>query len=333
MKTSTTSLHYWPVWAIFCFLLVQCQSVPPIADPLVYVSADRVDVARKASDGCAFRYVIANSFGKLDNTLQKNAIKAGFVAWEKANANVAFRQFETTPRRELEVRFVDANLLQADEGVVPVGLVRGKINSISALRKESSTTYAILLSNVYAWDVETLTRAVSYHAGLYLGMNTSNDPQSVMYPFLVAKTTRLARVDSLLINQLYPLPCRDLSADFLPLSLKLLQPIVKTLKIEKQGMVRITASGIMKVGNLVGNSPPEGLVSGVGAVSLAGYSIVPTFNHACVMYRLNQSKTWVYCGKACEFPTNGANVDLELQVNDLDLTNNAGPYDIIIDYK
>ena len=333
MKTTTVLLRQLPAWASLFLLLTQCQPVPPASEPLVYVSADRADVARKASDGCAFRYFIANSFDKLDNNIQLKAIQTGFDLWQKANPNVAFLQFKSSNRYELVVRFVDASVLQSAEVIAPVGLIRGKVNSISALRKEGSTS-AILLSKDYAWTSETLTRAVSYHAGLYLGMNTSNDSQSLMYPFLLGNRNRLSKNDSALVNQLYSLPCRDLKADFLPLPLQLLQPIGKTLKIDKQGIIKITASGIMKVGDLVGNSGPEGRKEGLWGFSLAGFNIVPTFNHACVMYRLNQSKNWVYCGTGCEFPTgNDKYIDLELAINDLDLSNNEIPFNIIIDYK
>ncbi len=315
-------------------LFSQCQDVPPNADPLVYVSADQNEVSRRPSADCAFRFHIANAYGRLDNDSQREAIRAGFALWQKLDPNVGF--LELPDRPELTVRFADPSVVQSQAVTVPVGLVRGSATTVASLRKESSGTRTILLSNAFEWDTNSLTKAIAYQVGLFLGMATSEETNSVMSPVFVGQPTVASTADSLTVNSLYRTACNDLTVGYLPLSFKVGGPVMKTIKFDKQGTISIKASGQMIIGELVGTSGPEGRSGGFGGLSfnLLGLNVVPEWNHAVLMYKLNNETNWRNCGPSCSFTTNGLQyVDLKFHINDADVTDNIGGYDVVVDYQ
>lgn len=323
------------VCGLLC-LFVQCQQLPDSASPLFYVTANRADIARKAADGCAFRYSIVNAYERLDNTTQQTAIRNGFEIWQKTNPNLYFLNFGSTFGADLLVQFVDPAVLQNQQLQAPVGLLRGSVPVASTFRKDPTQPYTILLSSTFDWNKDKLTKAIAHHVGLYLGMNTSDDKQSLMYPLFVGKSVAAARADSVLINQLYSLPCKDLGVSYLPLALKINKEITQKIRIDQQGIIYIRATGSMIVGEFVGTSTPIGRTEGVLGFSLStfGYNIVPEFNHAALMYKLNHETAWRLCGAGCEFRTDGnPYMDLTFGINDNNLSDNIGTYDVTVGYK
>lgn len=314
-------------------LFVQCQDIPTPGEELVFISADRNELSRKAAGNCAFRYTIANSFSRLDNATQSNAIRAGFGLWQQTNPNVAFLGFASASRVDLLVRFVDAAVFQNQQTLAPVGLIRGPVDAVAGLRKESETTYAILLSNSYDWTPRSLTRAIAYHTGLYLGLSTSPENNSLMHPLLLGQSEQPSKADSLLVNQLYNLPCKDLNVSYLPFSMPINKEVTKTFKVEQQGVLTVKASGQIRVGEWVGISKPDGLLTGILGFSLEGYSLVGNFQHACLMYKINNEPDWHYCGFECTIETGDSPyVDITFAINDKDLSDNIGAYDVKIGY-
>ena len=316
-------------------LFSQCQEVPPAASRLVYVSADQTNVAARPSAGCAFRYGIVNTFGRLDNDGQRDAIRAGFTCWQKLSPNLGFLEFSTVDRADLLIRFVDPGVVQAQPVTVPVGLVRGSASVASTLRREANGTYAILLSNAFDWDKTTLTKAIAYHAGLFLGMATSTESNSLMSPLLVGQSVAASPADSVGVNRLYTAACRDLNVGYLPLSFKVGGLVTKTVKFDRQGTISIKASGQMAVGFWVGNSGPEGkLDGGVINASLAGYSLVPTMYHAALMYKVDNEPNWRYWKDEQTIKTDDRQfVDITFQINDNTQSDNSGAYDVVVDYQ
>ncbi|WP_229365930.1 matrixin family metalloprotease [Fibrisoma montanum] len=314
-------------------LFVQCQEAPPDASPLVYVGTENA-VARRPSTGCAFRYAIANTYSRLDNNTQREAIRAGLGVWQRLSPNVGF--LELVDRPELTVRFADPSVVQAQAVQVPVGLVRGSALTVSALRQESNGSYAILLNSAYDWDPGALTKAVAYQAGVFLGMTSSSETGSLMSPLFVGQAVAPSKTDSLAINKLYTAPCKDLtSVSFLPCSLKVNNLITKTIKLDKQGTIAIKASGFINIGFFVSASGPEGKIDGgLGGGSLAPYNIVPDMFHAALMYKVDNELTWQYWSDKRTFQTNGRQyIDITFEVNDNDKGNNSGAYDVVIDYQ
>lgn len=319
----------------FIFLLTglfwQCHDIPPAASKLIYVSADQRMAIQRAASDCAFRYSIVNTFKRLDNEGQREAIRAGFDAWQRVDPNLGF--LELPDRASLFVKFVDPTEIPTPTVTATVGLVRGEIAVAGGLRKESNDTYTILLSNNFEWSAPALTKAIAYHAGLFLGLTTSGEPNSLMSTLFLGQSITASKPDSVAINKLYTKPCKDLTVSYLPLKLQVSGPITKTIKFDKQGTIAVKASGLITVGVFVGISGPEGK-DGLFGFPIPQYSIVPEFLHASLIYKLNNEANWHYCGKECSFPTAGAQyVDLTFGVNDLNLTDNSGAYDVVVDYK
>lgn len=315
---------------LFVGLFWQCQDMTPLESPEVALSADKNEVNQRLSNECAFRYTIANSYAGLDNNSQREAIRAGFATWQRVSRNLSFIEFATPERAALFVRFVSPTEMQAKPVMSSVGLLRSSITVTSALRQESNGTVTILLDNTYNWDTNALTRAIAYHAGLVLGVATSTDANSLMWPMLQKQVATPSKADSMAINRLYVSPC----ATYLPISLTVGGPVTKTIKFDKQGTVLIKASGQMTVGEYVGLSSPEGREVGLFGFKLTAYNIVPNMFHAALMYKINDEANWHYCGPLCSFSTAGnQSINLTLNINDKDLTDDVGGYDVAVDYK
>ena len=310
----------------------QCQDQDKVqsADPQVYVSADRNEVSQRITNECAFRYTIANSFAQLDNSSQREAIRAGFAMWQKMSPNVSFLEFATSERAILVVRFVSPDQLQAKPILVSEGLLRGPATVTSALRQENNGLYSILLSTGAKWSTNMLTRAVAYHAGLLLGIATSADAGSLMSLVMQNQIAVPTKADSIALNRLYVSPC----ASYLPISLKVNSLVTKTVKFDKQGTVVVKASGQINVGFFVGVSAPDGRDIGSFGFSPAAYNLVPSMNHAALMYKLNDEVSWHYCGKECSFSTGGnQSVNLIFNINDSKPGDNVGAYDVMVQYQ
>ena len=91
----------------------------------------------------------------------------------------------------------------------------------------------------------------------------------------------------------------------------------------------------MVVGIILGWSTPAGLEKGLFNFPIGDYSIERAFNHAALIYKVNNEKNWRICGTSCEFATDGVSqcTELTFAVNDLDLRDNSGAYNVTVDYK
>ncbi|QIP12039.1 matrixin family metalloprotease [Spirosoma aureum] len=312
-------------------LFWQCEDIPPTASRLVYVSADQNDMARRVTTDCAFRYNIVNTFKRLNNDGQRAAIRAGFDLWQKVNPNLGF--LELPNRSVLAVKFVDPSEIPNQTATSTVGLVRGAATVTGGLRRESNGTYTILLSDTYDWSETALTKAIAYHAGLFLGMATSAESSSLMSTLFVGQSIRASKADSAAINKLYTTTCKDLTVSYMPFTLQVNGPITKTVRLDKQGIISVKATGLITVGSFVGISGPDGK-DGLFGFPIPQYSIVPEFLHASLMYKLNNEANWHYCSKECSFSTPETQyADFTFGVNDLNLTDNTGAYTVVVDYK
>lgn len=333
MKKPSTQLLCLLIFAPALFFL-SCQDVPLAASRLVYISADQTDMARRPSTECAFRYKIDNTFQRLNDNGQREAIRAGFNLWQKVNPNLGF--LELPQRPVLSVKFVDPSEIAHQTTPAMVGLVRGAATVTAGLRKESNGTHTILLSNTFDWDKNSLTKAVAYHAGLFLGMATSTEARSLMSTLFVGQSVTASKTDSIAVNKLYTTTCKDFIVSYLPFKLPVNGPVTKTIRLDKQGTVVIKASGFMTVGTWVGVSDPKGK-NGLLDVPIPEYNIVPDFLHAALMYKINDDPKWSYCGTECSFSTDLSKgspyIDLTFGVNDLNLNDNTGSYDVVVDYK
>jgi hypothetical protein len=97
--------------------------------------------------------------------------------------------------------------------------------------------------------------------------------------------------------------------------------------VEKGQRVRILASGSIKIGGWAGTSQPEGRSSGFAGGDLSAYSIVSTYNHAALLYRVAGEADWLPYGQNCVFRAQRSG-NLEFQVNDREQGNNSGSYKV-----
>ncbi|CAG5009205.1 hypothetical protein DYBT9275_04445 [Dyadobacter sp. CECT 9275] len=309
-----------------------CSTVPDPASKVYYIT--ETTTTRQPSGICAFRYKITNSYSRLDNQSQQNAVRAAFDLWQKGNPNLLFLQKQDGLTTEIAIRFAEPSEIPQGTQKAPIGLVRGNIPTISALKVDNNN-YTILLDASFPWDTHAITRALSFHIGKFLGLEISPENGSMMNPVYLKETIRLSDADSVKINALYSLPCTSGCNNFLPLSLPVNDIITKSIRLDKQGKIAISASGRMVIGFWLGWSTPAGLENGLFSVPIGDYSLDRSINHAALIYRINNETKWRYCGTACEFSTDGVSqcIDVTLAINDNKPSDNDGAYDVTVNYK
>jgi len=101
------------------------------------------------------------------------------------------------------------------------------------------------------------------------------------------------------------------------------------IHVKSGDLIKIFATGNIKVGPWVGHSDPDGRSSGFAGADLSFYNIVQTLNHAALLYRFSGegASDWKFAGKQMEFYAQ-QNGFLEFQVNDNDQGNNSGAYEL-----
>lgn len=324
---------------ISSFFLWQCELYPSsekVAPQYLITDAVVDSPPKRALDNCIIRYQLANSFSRLDNPIQQNAVRKAFDFWQRSISNIKFLQYDVADRTEILVKFVSPNEITQTTQTASLGLVRSTLTNICMLKKEPNKIPIILLDNTYEWTEETIFQATVYQIGIFLGMNTSTEFNSVMYPYLnQSKTYKLNRTDSLTINNLYSSPCKNSNFSFIPFALSVSEEARRDILLDKQSSVIIEAKGQIVVGIFIGTSTPDGNDKGYLGITIPSISkIVPTFYHGGLMYRLDNETNWTFCGSKCEFETKGRKaVQLILQINDSSLYDNIGAYEVNVKYK
>lgn len=317
-----------------CLFLCTCQSVPEPASKAYNISSFQGGPPRKTSSDCTFRYRLDNSFDKLDNQIQQQAVRAAFDLWQKAQPNITFIQRQDTQLTEMSIRFSAHEETTGSLQKSSFGLIRGDLLTLSTA-KELNGVYTIFLDSDFIWDVQAITRVVAYHIGVFIGMPVSQENGSILNPSYHRETVKLSSQDIALVKALYPKPCSKSCTTFLPVQFTLSKLTTQSIRLDKQGTIAIKASGSMVVGYWLGWSTPAGLEKGLFSIPIGDYSINRAFNHAALLYKINNEKDWHLCGNGCEFQTDGISqcTELTLGINDIDLSDNTGAYNISVDYK
>ena len=311
-----------------------CQTVPDPSSQVYVISAVTNNPLRKTVTDCTFRYKLDNSFSKLDNQTQQQSVRAAFDLWQDGNPNITFIQRQDAFVTELIIRFVPHSEIQDDQEKAPYGLIRGTIATLSSFREENKS-YTILLDSDFDWDGPAITRVLAYHIGVFLGMAVSEEKDSMLNHLYLKETVGLSDSDKSKIRSLYPKPCNTSCNNFLPLKLDVLPSATRSIRLDKQGKISITASGSMVIGFYLGWSTPTGLEKGLFNFPIGDYSLERAFNHAALVYKVNNEPNWRLCGTSCEFTTDGVSqcTEVTFAVNDKDLRDNSGSYNVTVDYK
>lgn len=104
------------------------------------------------------------------------------------------------------------------------------------------------------------------------------------------------------------------------------------IKVSPGDEVHIKASGSIKVGSFVGNSLPRGRTSGLFNADISAYNIIPSINHAALLYRISGDIQWQFAGEDLEFIAQREGY-LEFEINDIDKSNNSGAYGVRVIVK
>ncbi|WP_337041367.1 matrixin family metalloprotease [Emticicia sp. 17c] len=323
---------------ILLIIAVGCEEYTP-AEKVNLIANNLKKVPARTFSGCLVRYSLVSYYSRLSESIQRRAVENAFAIWQKSNPNMLYVATLDTSRVEISIKFVSRKQMNVDGEQADIGILKTSLLPLSQLKQVKGAHYEILLDESFNWDETTMLKTVGYQIGNYLGFPSSSDSNSIMYSITSSSPNGLSRDDSLVYNQLYPLPCKDMGINFLPLSLKLSAPVTQDIKLDKAGTVAIRSTGIITVGSFIGDCTPEGKFQftylGITFdIDTYTYNIEPTYPHGAVMYKINNEAKWRLCKGNCEFTTNGNEyITLTLQVNDKDVTDNIGVYDVQINYK
>ncbi len=321
---------------LLILIIIGCEKFEPIERTFL-ISDNQKTSSNKAFDGCVIKYSLANFYDNRTEEIQKQAVTKAFALWQRTNANVVFTNVLDTSNAELIIKFVGSKSIIKGEKYVPYGIMKTTLKSISSLKQVKGFKYEILLDNTYNWDETAITRVVSFNIGSYLGFGVSEKTNSVMNPIASNIALALSKEDSTLYYQYYSLPCKDSKTESLPITLKLAGDlIVKEFLTGKAGTISIKSSGILTVGQFLGDSTPDGKDTFLGGIIPIDkqYYLEPKYPHGSVMYKLTNDKEWLSCKSNCEFTTKGNEyVKVSLLVNQIKAYPNIGAYDVVINYK
>lgn len=311
----------------------RCKLELESANPVFLISTQQNEISTQSTSSCVFKYKLITPFNQLDNESQQKALVEGISLWQKANKRINFLQFSEDDRCEIWVKFIDPKFFETSTKTTEGSFFKVPLVGQSISKKENDK-YVIYLSNSYQWTQQSMTKAVAYHIGLMLGMATSKNEQSIMYPFSVGDKITLSKTDSIDVNRLYPLLCKDADFKFLPFSFNLSSSTLLKIRLDKQNPIKIVASGQIRVGLFLGYSTPVGLDKGLFSFPIVGYNLIPAFNHATIIYKKNNDTEWKICGAYLELPADGNEyLELILNLNDNDVTDNTGSYQVTVSYK
>jgi len=111
-------------------------------------------------------------------------------------------------------------------------------------------------------------------------------------------------------------------------NLKVNAHVKSDINVEEGDLVIIKADGVIKVGEWVGTSGPEGLQNGVLGVSLSSYNIFPNWNHAALYYRFGEKDDWKYYDEKKNKYVVQTKGYIEFGINDKNLSDNSGAYNV-----
>jgi Matrixin len=315
------------------FLLLNgCNYLLPEASPENLISTQSNLFVSKPSLTCVIRYKLQKPYDFLDKSNQIRSIKNGFKKWQKANSDLFFLEFSDESRAEIIINFEENNFFEINESVSGKGFLNLPQTNYSQSKFENNK-YIISLNKSYQWTELSITKAVIYHTGLILGMSNSSKADSAMNPNTDVLNSNISKDDSVKVNKLFPNKCADADFKFLPYSFQLNNKTLVKLKVENKNTIKVSASGQIYVGFLLGYSTPVGLAKGLFNFPISGYNIFGDANHATIIYSIDNGKEWFVCGDNCEIPiSNNEYLELILDINDNDKTDNVGSYKVDINY-
>jgi hypothetical protein len=106
------------------------------------------------------------------------------------------------------------------------------------------------------------------------------------------------------------------------------------ISLQPGDILKIQASGLIRVGPFVGTSGPKGIDGdkGFAGGSLAAYNITTSCNHGCLLYRTSSGGQWQCYSEGTSVSIQDGGT-LQFQVNDNDQGNNSGSYKVEITVK
>lgn len=321
---------------ILSILALQCTPDYEEVKPIVYISNNTRDKGGRTFSDCTIRYTLINSFKDKDKTVLQGAVRDAFGLWQSVNRNLIYIESPVSETSEILVRFADPSEIEKTEITTSTGLLSATIKNLSSIKQSISGQFSILLDNSYDWTNDQITKTVAYNIGFFLGLATSTNKESIMYPVYSNTPNKIIKEDSVQINTLYLLPCRTTSVGSLPVKFKLgNQMVVKEFLTGKAGTIAIRSSGIMVVGPNIGESTPDGKDVLYFLIPIDKvYYVVPNYPHGSIMYRFNNDTEWLSCKSNCEFTTRGNEfISISFLVNDSMPEENTGSYDVEINYK
>lgn len=108
----------------------------------------------------------------------------------------------------------------------------------------------------------------------------------------------------------------------------------EVFQLNKGDKLKVSASGTINVGAILGDVQPSGRKVGLLGLSIEKYNIAKGISHGSLIYRLGPDKPWQPCGDKCEIiAPKTSELAIEFMVNDNNVGDNSGEFEVIIQKK
>ncbi|WP_373515326.1 hypothetical protein [Persicitalea sp.] len=218
---------------LFLLTFFSCKQteVENPADPLLGLGHVTPAETHRAIDRCCFTYTLSNYAPKAAPQIstpytQLFLLGNGFAGWLRSAESLTGTYVSPESHADFVFQFVSPGEGTFPPDTLPLGWLPQPVASLSRRTDLPDGTVFFFLNADHFWTADQLTRIFLYQIGAALGLAASDNPQSVMYPFMVDKEDEavsslfdLATTEK--VRELYGKPsCNEwLGQDALPFTL------------------------------------------------------------------------------------------------------------------
>lgn len=182
---------------LFLFLLLSfsCKrtEVKNPAAPLLGLGKITPAETHRAIDRCCFTYTLRNYAPKIDPQISAPYTQTFFLSNAFMNWELLFSESLTATyvspesHADFVFQFVGPGEVRFPPDTLPLGWLPQPVASLTSRTDLADGTVFFSLDADHFWTPDQLVRVFLYQVGAGLGLTASDNPQSIMYPFMVNK--------------------------------------------------------------------------------------------------------------------------------------------------
>lgn len=147
-------------------------------------------------DACCLTYSFANYTSRLPILTQEVLLEQGIIGWAFNMGNFAFSKGKTGEKTDLTIQFVSPEMVEFKVDTVRRGWIASPVESLGLVHRKDDGTYILYLNQAHDWTENRLGAILFHQLGVVLGLPVSDDPRSIMYPYMVDLAVPLIDIKS-----------------------------------------------------------------------------------------------------------------------------------------